>query len=357
MESDKQSFQLTEDDFKSTNSSKSLNEVRKSYMARTNFSKCCVPLEIKYRASTDGFRVSTGKVKDLHLPNGAGSVETRGQLFEYCLKILRRQHRQFLFAVHIYRNMATLIATDRVSASATIPFDYVKEPLKLLTFFYRLAESEPSALGYDPTVTPATQDEIEILKSFLPPKSVSEFPRTNANLIHDAFGDALEHKDLSLWPIHKVVVASEEEGQPAAISHFLISHPCTPMSSLYGRGVKGFIAFDLEKHDFVFLKDGWRPDSESIHAEWKVYERLKKRGLTKADFVATMRCGGDVPNTMGSGAQRTRSQKLLKGLTLARIHCRLVLNEIAHPLSRYQTALELISVLQCALFGWFNGFL
>ena len=277
-------------------------------------------------------------------------------LFEYCMHLPGRQPRQHLLAVHIYRNMVTLIGMDRVAATVSIPFDYAKEPHKLLTFFYRLATSDRESLGYGPSMVPASQDEILSLHESLPNFDNPEQLIRDDKLIYEAFSDAIIHKTSSIWPIYKVTVTD-----PDGSKHdFLVSKPCTDLPSLYGRGGKGYIAFDLSRKDFVFLKDQWRPETRNMAPEYAVYERMKNRGLTVEDYVATMRCGGDVPRSdkrgdvPGSdkpGGQRTRSQTRLQQPTLARIHCRLVLNEIAHHLSNYTNTRGRVTVVLCALWG------
>ncbi|KAK7689575.1 hypothetical protein QCA50_007367 [Cerrena zonata] len=346
MESDEEAYRLTPAELETAQSSAD----RRPFMARPAFSKSIAPLEIKFRPYTEAFGIS--KKGELVLPTSAASIKTRGQLFEYCLAIFGRQSRQYLFAVHIFRNMVTLLAMDRVSVAATIPFDYVEEPLKLMTFFYRLALCDPSALGLDPTMTLASKEEKAILYESLPDISVlPEDLEGDMKVIHQAFLDPRTNGDLSIWPVYKVTVTSEEEDNTISTSEFLISRPQTSPPSLYGRGGKGYIAFDLEKHDFVFLKDSWRADSPYIHSEVKIYEEMRKAGLTNKQFVATMRCGGDVSIEGGSKIQRTRSQKLLKKRALARIHCRLVLNEIAHHISNYTHSSELIFIMRCALYA------
>ena len=102
-----------------------------------------------------------------------------------------------------------------------------------------------------------------------------------------------------------------------------------------------------------FLKDSWRADIGTITSKSAVYEEFRAEGLTAQKYLATMHCGDDIPDS-GSGVQRTRSQKHLPKQKLGRIHCRLVLNEIAHHMSNYFDTKNLITVVLCALHGMFN---
>ena len=348
-ESDEPAFKLSEDELEKAEASQANRRranfaARKPFIARTSHSLSLAPVEIKYTPGSSGFKVN--KDGELELPSNAESVRTRGQLFEYCMHMFGRQPRQHLLAVHIYRNMVTLIGMDRVAMTVATPFDYVKEPHKLLTFFYRLATSDREFLGCDPSLIPPSQDKALSLYQALPSYKNPEALICDETAIYDAFSDAVTHGTSSIWPIYKVIVTDSDGSQ----HNFLVSRPCTELPSLYGRG---YIAFDLSREDFVFLKDSWRPDTDTITPEYAIYQALRDKGLTAKDYVATMRCGGDVPHRDGTGAQRTRSQKGLPKRKLARIHCRLVLNEIAHHMSAYGHSKDLISFVLCALYGMF----
>ena len=222
-------------------------------------------------------------------------------------------------------------------------------PSNATSFFSRLAASNRDSLGYDLSMVPASEDEIKSLKESLPSFDNPEALIRDEKAIYNAFSDAVTHGTSSIWPIYKVTVTDSDGSQ----HNFLVSKPCTELPSLYGRGGKGYIAFDLGRKDFVFLKDSWRPDTDTITPEYAIYQALRDKGLTAKDYVATMRCGGDVPDRDGTGVQRTRSQKGLPKRKLARIHCRLVLNEIAHHMSAYGDSKGLISFVLCALYGMF----
>ena len=352
-ESDEPAFKLSEDELEKAEASQANRRranfaARKPFIARTSHSLSLAPVEIKYTPGSSGFKVN--KDGELELPSNAESVRTRGQLFEYCMHMFGRQPRKHLLAVHIYRNMVTLISMDRVAMTVATPFDYVKEPHKLLTFFYRLATSNRDSLGYDPSMVPASEDEIKSLKESLPSFDNPEALIRDEKAIYDAFSDVVTHGTFSIWPIYKVTVTDPDGSQ----HNFLVSKPCTDLPSLYGRGGKGYIAFDLGRKDFVFLKDSWRPDTDTITSEPAVYNIFKDKGLTAEDHLATMCCGGDVPDSDSSSVQRTRSQKRLSKRKPGHIHCRLVLNEIAHHMSNYLDTKNLFTVVLWALCGMFN---
>ncbi|CAL1715251.1 unnamed protein product [Somion occarium] len=311
-------------------SKKNVVDAHKCFVGRTAYSWTLLPGEIKVDKSKEGF----GTTPTLDLPDTDDARQTRGQFAEYVTEILSRQHRRFTFAFYIYRNLARLFVVDRVAAVMTPPFDYIKTPMTLLKFFYRLAEADAWGLGYDPTAVLASPSDISILRDHkLNHGAIQTF-------INDAVDGALNHDLVSLWPLYKVEVCDHKLKKK---SYFLIGKPRTPGPSMFGRATKGFVAFDLVEHDFVWLKDSWRVVSEHSHPEWEVYERLKSSNVQN---IATIRCGGDVHDCT---IQSTSSQDLITGCRLkGRIHSRLVINEIGFPLETYETSFELIFIVLSA---------
>ncbi|CAL1715137.1 unnamed protein product [Somion occarium] len=301
----------------------------RKFVGRTAYSWSLLPGEAKIK--DDGF----GLGDELNLPDTDTGRQTRGQFAEYISEILARQHRQFTFAFYIYKNWARFFIVDRVASVTTPAFDYVKDPYTFLKFFYRLAQADASAQGYDPTVTLASSTSISILKDHMSTDHGAIQP-----FIDDAMNDAFAHESTSIWPLYEVQVRDEESTNT---SSFLIGKPRTPAASMFGRATKGYIAFDLVKHDFVWLKDAWRLDSPHYHPEWEVYTKLKNADVHN---TATMRCGGDV---YGLQLQRTLSQGSISHSRLkSRIHSRIVINEIGLPLETYDTSSDLIFIVLCA---------
>ncbi|CAL1715112.1 unnamed protein product [Somion occarium] len=307
-------------------------DTHKPFVGRTAYSWTLLPGEVKVNKSKEGFGLNTDQ---LSLPDTDSARETRGQIAEYVAEVLSRQHRQFTFAFYIYRNLARLFVVDRVATVTTPPFDYVKDPKTLLKFFYRLAQADGVAQGYDPTVTLAPSAHLPTLREHM-----AKDHGPIETLIHDAMDDALLYGASSIWPLYTVEVHDDESDEK---SYFLIGKPRTSCPSMFGRATKGFIAFDLVQHDFVWLKDSWRLASQRYHPEWEVYRKLNAKGVKN---IATMRCGGDVH---APKLQCTRTQEAITDHSLkSRIHCRLVINEIGRPLGTYETSYDLIFIIACA---------
>jgi predicted phosphohydrolase len=92
------------------------------------------------------------------------------------------------------------------------------------------------------------------------------------------------------------------------------------------------------------MKDYWRPKSKKLYTELAAYERLQEKGVR---HVATAIAGGDVEN------QKTVTQEYLEEekKPLEHVHCRLVLQELARPLSDYKYSSEMIILIYHALEG------
>ena len=304
-------------------------------------------IEVRHTLGTSRFKVDNeGK---LELPPNANSVETHETFIECCMHMLRCLPRQHLLAVHISRNMVTFIGVDRIACTVSIPFDYVKEPRKLLTFFYRFATSNREFLGYGPSMVPLSQEKNLSLYQSLPSFGNPERLICDDKAICDTFSDVVTHKTSFIRSIYEVTVTDPDRSQHDP----LVSQPCTDLPSLYGRGGKGYIVFDISRDDFVFFNDSQCPETGTITLKSAVYEELRDKCLAVEDYVATVHCGGEVPGRDGTGVQRIQSQKRLSKRKLGRIHCRLVLNEIAHHMSNHGDAYGLITVVLCALCGKF----
>jgi hypothetical protein len=90
------------------------------------------------------------------------------------------------------------------------------------------------------------------------------------------------------------------------------------------------------------MKDYWRPNAQNIITELEAYKILQEKEVR---YVATAIAGGDV------GEQKTLTQEYLDVALLEHTHCRLVLKELAQPLSDYKDSSELIVLVYHALEG------
>ena len=124
-------------------------------------------------------------------------------------------------------------------------------------------------------------------------------------------------------------------------------------NTLAGRSTRGFVAIDLEDPDgpFVYLKDCWRVNHPRIQQEGSILAELNAGGVA---HIPTLICHGDVPE------QVTGSQAVWKELHPGReaespmkvhVHYRMVVKEVAEPLSSFENGRELVRILIHCLLG------
>lgn len=327
---------------------------RQPYLARVDWHSMVVPVEFKSNQEAAAFQFFDDK-KNFTLDTDKGRL-ARGQITDYASMLLRRQPRTFCHMILICKSRARLMFWDRAGAVVSTAFDFVREPTKLFTFVYKLSMMDRAQRGYDPTAVLATQEETDLMKNCKPRLSYEQ----------KCLSEAMERR----WPIYKISVRSEDvipeqSLQPAVdasigaveagasgdaaqphVRCFLVGKRRVASDSPVGRGTRGYVAYDMNTGQLVFLKDSWRIDSPSCRPEREVYERLWKNRVRN---IATPISGGDVCNADGR-TQRTRTQDFLPQLR-GRIHYRLVVKEIGRPLEEYPEEVVMANVMIDAIEG------
>ena len=122
-----------------------------------------------------------------------------------------------------------------------------------------------------------------------------------------------------------------------------------------GRATRGYVAYDLNSKQLVFLKDYWQPASPSYHEELDTYARLKK---AKVEHIATPLGGGPVPSSNINSPQKTVTQTYQSSLrdpsehpSCEWYHYRLVLKEVGRPLEDYEKPADMVLVVYDAVEG------
>ncbi|KAF9801353.1 hypothetical protein IEO21_10141 [Rhodonia placenta] len=186
----------------------------------------------------------------------------------------------------------------------------------------------------------------------------------------ERFKEAMETK----WPIYKVTIPREDlfsaaelgrqvnkAGAPKDSSQsgsdipaedltLLIGRPLSMSNSPTGRSTIGYVAFDMRGKRLVFMRDSWPLDSPLRTTERTVYKDLWQKGVK---YIATPVSSGIVKN--GDKIHRTVTQKYGDTVhgkdTRARIHFRLITDEVYEPLDNCKCSYELILVLSDAIKG------
>ncbi|PIL31115.1 hypothetical protein GSI_05811 [Ganoderma sinense ZZ0214-1] len=273
------------------------------------------------------------------LPTGRERCLSRGQLAEYAVEQLNRQHRQFLFMVHVMRDCARILRFDRSGAVVSEEFDYVAHPEVIGTLLFRLSRMSRAEQGHDPTATLASEREASMFKEL--------HARFHAD---SATARGLRNAVVEGWPIVKITMdvpfssdgAPVRRGTPPTRREFLVGKPASLSLSLVGPGAKGFVAYDLTTNAVVFMKDSWRLDSRDVQSEYETYLQLREK-TTGELYVPTLLGGGDV--SFDGSLQRTASRDDAPSL----VHCRLVFKEICRPLEDFTNSFELVKAVTWAL--------
>ena len=275
-------------------------------------------------------------------------AETMGQISRYAAKMMRRQFLAYCFSVFVCCKFAWLMRWDRAGLVISEPFDFIKQPRLLHQFFYRFACMTDVQRGCDPTVVPASEEEIARMRAF------ADY---DSGWHRDKFLGSLEEGQIMkiLVPAADMITPdelkagqkNERTGLPTLEPprEFFVGRPHFMSNSPTGSGTKGFIAYDATEDRLVFLKDCWRPEVETYHPEGEVYLHLHSHNVK---YIATLVCAGDVADTQG-GIHTTRGNGFLDSPPWK--HYRLILKEVAMPLEEYTTSYQLVNVLYCAIQG------
>lgn len=121
----------------------------------------------------------------------------------YARKIMQYQHRRHVFTILIQGHKLRFAFWDRAGVVISDSLDYLENPDVLFKFFYALATSTPTAMGYDETVTLAEPGQIRILELYAPSLEHPASVRTELLQVRDAILGRSEH-DRTISPIYCV---------------------------------------------------------------------------------------------------------------------------------------------------------
>ena len=280
-----------------------------------------------------------------------GGAQTMGQMAEYVARVLEKQFILSFFTVFICENHAWILRWDRAGVVVSEPFNFFEHPLLLHRFIYRFACLDDAQRGRDPTVNFATDQEVQLVRSFegrLTPWQqdqykaafFSDYPVYRIDVPQD---DVITTADLKAGR----KVPREELNLSGERTHrFLVGTPYFMGDSVVGRGTRGHIAYDIWDRRLVFCKEYWRLDVPSHHPEGDTLMELHSKG---APYIATPIVAGDVRS--GGRVHCTHSQAFRPHLGAKYIQYRVIFAEVAEPLQNYVTSYELVGVMCEALIG------
>ena len=271
------------------------------------------------------------------------ACEISGQLIAYATAIHRCQFRVFSFSVAFFGMTGRLLRWDRSGIIFTKSFNWYEQHDTFFEFLWRLNHLSDVDCGYDTTVTSVSDHEA---KAALP--KLLTYPGL----------EKLKKKE----DLHKFLV--RDDGTPEGrVKYYITAGPIWDSQSLFGRSTLGYIGYDMETTNLVYLKDFWRTDLPGIQKEGDVYRELHSAQVSN---IARLGLAGDVPKTPGSmdtepgEVQRTRTQEFGDGCGRAHVdpyvHYRLVLETLGRPLTTFKSTRQLCEVIRDAIVGVWTRF-
>ncbi|KAI0359376.1 hypothetical protein OH77DRAFT_1517852 [Trametes cingulata] len=332
--------------------------------------------------------------------------KVRGQIITYAEHIFRIQHRTALYMLLVIGRNFRFVRWDRSGAIVTRAVDYVTQPRVLCELLWRMSKQSDEQLGIDPSAARLFPDDEDYkLMDECAMEQVTDLA-TDERIVTDeeikaeplvfkyvrlSFRRAIEGN----WPRYRLEVPFGMKTRS-----FLVGKPTFHAHGMAGRGTRGYVALDLETKKFVWLKDAWRVHYELMDQEGSVLSQLNEK---RVRFVPTLICHGDIrdqetvtpqvweeqnpsqstkpsksaqpptertlsssatlaaPQASSSSRKRTRSE-LDSEATLGsqdecplrrHKHYRVVVEEVAMPLSEFQCGRQLVqAVLDCIMGHW-----
>ncbi|KAJ3476563.1 hypothetical protein NLI96_g11074 [Meripilus lineatus] len=278
-----------------------------------------VPINVEMKRGYNAFgRISSTEL----LPENTTSKRSRRRMVEHASKVQRFGHRLHLFSVHIYRRSARLLRWDSSGVVVTEAFDYTQYPHLLLDFLHHVSRMDNEQLGFDPTILPASEVELQIISDYSPEER-------HRAMFDKAFSEPSK--------IQKVFVEGTE---------FLIGDPHSERQEVVGRRSKCYMAFDLGRRTLCHMKDGWRLSKD--HPEWETYRVLKIHGVP---HIAALVAGCDVNQQATITQDMINANDLDSNWVEGRVHCRIVTEEVGAALTEYQNSAELCTLVFSAFEG------
>jgi len=264
-----------------------------------------------------------------------------GQLIAYATAVHRSQFRLFSFSIALFGENARLLRWDRGGVIYTAPFPW--KDGNLFEFLWRFNHLSGIDRGHDVTVSSADDDEAELALPML---------KTRPNF-----------EDLKKEHLHRILVwddCARTEGP----RRYITPSARWTTEALIGRATYGYIAYDVENGNLVYLKDFWRVDYPDIQKEGDIYRELHEAEVPN---IAEMDRAGDVPlishldselQVAAGAVQRTRTQDYVdKEWCPGRphvepyVHYRLVLKTLGRSLNQYKSTRQLCEVIRDAIVG------
>jgi Fungal protein kinase len=249
--------------------------------------------------------------------------QVAGQIVSYTTTLLSAQYRTHTFSVLVVGNYARLIRWDRSGAVVTEPIYYNAHP-SLFNFFVRYDNASKEMRGHDPTVGLPTNDE-----------------EWKARMLDD------------LVDAKSLLAITIQDPSSLKSSRYIVRGPRAQPNIPAGRWTRTSIAYDVQTHGRVLLKDSWRVLLDDIQPEGAVYRTLEARLVPN---IPRCLLSGDVgeDNYHRSQTDRFASKYWVHTCTQKVVphrHYRLVLGTIGKKLHEFDNSRQVIKAVYDSLLG------
>ena len=285
-------------------------------------------IEIKRKATHDPFKFVTvpadsDKTRDFHL-NSLRTAEVQGQLVTYANAQWSRQFRTRIFSVFICGQMACFILWDRSAAIVTEAVNYIHNPHDFLKVLWRYNFLSAEHRGYDTTVVDPDPHEV------LAAKDALQLEATNG--------------------INFIKLSIPHASQPDA--YYVAEVPAFTSRSPFGKGTRGFPAYDLQNKKVVWVKDYWRTDAPDMEKEGDIYADLHRYNIP---HIPVFERGGDIKcsalcstsNYLKNSEPWARETPQRERLVLYRM----AIGEVGRSLMCFQSSWEFVNAVTDAVEG------
>jgi len=267
-----------------------------------------------------------------------GAYGTYSRLISHAVTLHRSQFRVFSFSVAVFEETARLLRWDRSGIIYTESFKWADG--RLFENLWRFNDLSVVDRGYDTTVSLADDDEAELA---LP--KLRTYPK---------------FENVRKGHLHRILVWDDRSPDDGP-RRYITPSAKWATETLIGRATFGYIAFDVERGELVYLKDFWRVDHPGVLKEGNVYHELhgaEVRNIAKLGRAGDVRSINDGQVRASVGVQRTRTQSYLNhsrcsdGLVVEPyVHYRLVLETVGMPLNQFKSTRQLCEVIRDAIVG------
>ncbi|KAI0631767.1 hypothetical protein C8Q77DRAFT_1211054 [Trametes polyzona] len=225
------------------------------------------------------------------------------ELSEHAEHVFRYQRRTALFMLLVIGRRFRFLRWDRSGTIATPSVDYYEQFQILCEMLWRMAQLSDEELGCDPSATRLCRTDADYITM-----NALSLPHAD-DLDHTEYAEYPDTKDYRVFRYVRAMFSHSIQGscpryrlevvQDGKKFLFLVGKPVYHTAGMAGRGTQGFVAYDLQRKRFVWLKDAWRAHYDFVDQEGTILLQLNSTKDAKGNpspvaNVPTVVCHGDI---------------------------------------------------------------